>query len=178
MTRSFIRGAGKNLFWLPAIFYVFYFASGPGVANAGEKRWITQNGAKLKAGKTASSDTIATLPGGIEVEIISSEKRWYQVSAKSGQSGWVYRGKLLSEPPGDMETETDLIGDLADSGISLDAADTSRSIRGKSKSRQFALNKEAEKTYTDALETVLSYYIGDSEVDEFLKAGKIGEYSE
>ena len=159
-------------------FFVFFVA----ITNAGEKRWIAPNGAKLKAEKSASSETIAMLTGGAEVAVISSEKRWFQVSESSGKTGWVYGGKLLNDPPGDTDPDAELIGDLVDSGIALDASDTARSIRGKSKSPthfgQGALKTGTEKKYRDALETVMSFYVGDREIDEFLKAGKIGEYAQ
>ncbi len=144
---------------------------------AGDKLWVIPKGAGLKAEKSASSGTVAMLPGGAELKVVSKEKKWYRVAASSGETGWIYRGKISKKPPVDTDGDDELLDGLADSGIELSAADTSRSIRGKPKPGMSSRNG-ADAVHLEALDLVLSFYASDEEIDKFLKAGRIGEYAE
>ena len=159
---------------LSALFFLF------SETTAQEKVWVYAKGADLKADKTASSETIARLSEGAELNVISLKKRWYNVSTDSGENGWIYRGKILKSPPGQEEEEDDdagLLEELSDTGILLAAADTSRSIRGKSaETLVYELEAEAGEKYIRALNTVLSFYASDEDIELFLKQGRIGEY--
>ena len=142
--------------------------------------WVTASKAKLKSDKTASSDTVAELDTGLELKVISSEKKWFEVKAGEDKKGWIYRGKVSKNPPDELDDlggGDDLLEDPGLSGVILAAADTARSIRGKKTGGGEAANFPKDE-YWKALNHVLTFYAGDDEIQQFLKQGKIGEYAE
>ncbi|MDB9823033.1 SH3 domain-containing protein [Deltaproteobacteria bacterium] len=148
---------------------------------AQDKLWVSSDSAKLKTDKSASSETIDTLSIGIEVTVLASEGKWYNVLDPSGKQGWIYRGKLSDSPPAEevKKESEDLFAFLPGSNIEADEADSARSIRGlSSETEQYAKNKQTPAAYQEALDRVLAMSIGEVELEEFLKTGKIGEYSE
>ena len=149
-------------------------------AFAGGTMWVTSDKARLKAKPSASSTTVSTVPVGVKVSVLESEKRWYRVRTSSGEKGWMYRGKLSDTPPAKETAESDnLFGSMQASSISADEAQTSRSIRGLSKeTEQYAQKRGTPEVYKKALDQVLAIHITDKELDVFLKAGKIGEYAQ
>lgn len=143
-----------------------------------EKLWVNASDAKLKAERKSSSETVAKLPIGTELKVLSFEKRWYEVSTKDGK-GWIYRGKVSDTPPEESEGGDGLIGDLADSRIKADSIDDSRSVRGLSpEAKEYAKSAGTPKECQDALDEVLALQISGKDIEIFLKGGKIGEYAE
>lgn len=153
-------------------------------ALAADELWVTSPNAKLKAKRSASSETIAELPVGSKLNRISYEKRWFKVSTRDDLTGWIYRGKVSKNKPEKSPDEEDSsLGDLmvgfTGSSIEADAADSSRSIRGLSPEAQaYADQTGTPQTYRDALDEVLEVKTEDGELEKFLKAGKIGEFAE
>ena len=73
----------------------------------------------------------------------------------------------------------DLFAFLPGSNIEADEANSARSIRGLSnETEQYAQNRQTPAAYQEALDRVLAMSVSQGEVEEFLKSGKIGEYSE
>jgi hypothetical protein len=151
---------------------------------AADSIWVTSSGAKLKDEKSAASNTIAILPVGSKLEVMKLENRWYNVISSTGQTGWIYRGKVSRTAPkqsrgqGGGDTLGTLLGGLTGSKIESDTPDTSRSIRaldvGKSGDNQEASDQEdAQK----ALDRVLTFGATEKEIEQFLEAGSIGEYA-
>jgi hypothetical protein len=150
-------------------------------AFAQEKMWVSSDDAKLKADKTSSSATIATLPFGKELNVISLEKRWYRVFTSSGETGWIYRGKVSNtEPEKDEDDgEESFFDDLPGTSIQADASDSSRSIRGLSpEASEYAKSTKTPEKYKRALDNAMAITTEKREVELFLKKGKIGEYAQ
>lgn len=151
-------------------------------ALAQDKLYVASEGAKLKADKSASSDTVAELPVGTALSVQGQEDSWYKVSA-GGQSGWIYRGKVAATPPEASKQGGDnLFGGTGSSGIMVSEADSARSIRGLNESEQQAASAAGRPTrtmaeYKQALDKVLAEKVEKKELESFLKAGKIGEYA-
>ena len=167
----------KRWYFSPALAAMFIFW---GVTVfAGGTMWVASENAKLKSQPKASSKTLTTLPVGTKVSVLESEKRWYRIGTTSGKKGWMYRGKLSDAPPAKETEESDnLFSSMQASSISADEAQTSRSIRGLSKeTEQYAKQRKTPKVYKKALDQVLAIRITDTELDVFLKKGKIGEYA-
>ena len=146
--------------------------------------WVSSPSSKLQSEKSASSTTVATLQVGTELSVISSEGRWYQVKTPSGETGWIYRGKISDTPPETAQTQPKgdslggLLGGLTGSSIRADASDTSRSIRGLSpEAKAYAKATETPEKYQNALDKTLSLQIIDKEIEQFLQEGRIGEYA-
>jgi len=151
-----------------------------GPAIGAETLWVVSEGAKLKAEQSASSETIETLPIGSELAVDASEGSWYKVTTKSNKAGWVYRGKVSTTAPegkGD-QAGGGLLGAMPGSSIEVSAADTSRSIRGISPAaKEYAASTKTPEEIQRALDSVLALKVTDKEIEEFLKEGRIGEYS-
>jgi uncharacterized protein YgiM (DUF1202 family) len=145
----------------------------------GESLWVASEGAKLKADRSASSETVSELPVGTELTVLKSENRWYQVQTGSGKEGWIYRGKVSDTPPQKETQDTgNLLAGLQGSNISADEAQTSRSIRGLSKeTEQYAKQRATPEAYQKALDQVLAVKVTSKEIEVFLRSGKIGEYA-
>lgn len=142
--------------------------------------WVSSEGAKLKSDNTATSDTLKTLPVGMEVSVLKTRDRWHYIRTPSGQEGWMYRGRLSDAPPeieaGDQEE--DLFAGLGGSGIQADEAGTARSIRGLSKETEtYADNQNTPEKYRKALDRVLAMRITEKQLEAFLRTGHIGEYA-
>lgn len=150
-------------------------------ALAQDKLYVASEGAKLKADKSASSDTVAELPVGTPLSVQGQEDSWYKVSA-GGNTGWIYRGKVAASPPEPSKQGGDnLFGSAGSSGIMVSEADSARSMRGLAEEESAA--KAAGRPvrpladYKKALNQVLAESVGKKELESFLKAGKIGEYA-
>ena len=149
-------------------------------ALAAETLWVTSDNAQLKKDATASSETIATVPIGVEVKVLNTEKRWRQIQLPSGKKGWMYRGRLSDTAPEKAPEggSGDLFGALAGNNIKADEASTGRSIRGLSEeTEQYAKLKKTSPAAKKALDQVLAMKISEKELQNFLKQGKIGEYA-
>jgi len=151
-------------------------------ALAQDKLYVTSEGAKLKADKSASSDTVAELPVGTALAVQGQEESWYKVSA-SGKSGWIYRGKVGATPPEASKQGGDnLFGAASSSTIMVSEADSARSVRGLNESEQEAAKAAGRPArplaeYKQALDKVLAEKVDKKELEGFLKAGRIGEYA-
>jgi uncharacterized protein YgiM (DUF1202 family) len=150
-------------------------------ALAQDRLYVASEGAKLKADKSASSDTVAELPVGTALSVLGQEDSWYKVSA-GGATGWIYRGKVAATPPEPSRQGGDnLFGNAGSSGIMVSEADSARSMRGLAEEEQAA--KAAGRPtrpladYKKALNQVLAQKVSRKELEGFLKAGNIGEYA-
>ncbi|QTA82420.1 SH3 domain-containing protein [Desulfonema limicola] len=162
-----------------ALLYVCLFQFS--YAGAQTNLWVTGSDARLKADKSASSQTIAELDLGTALSVLSYEGRWYEVSLKSGHKGWIYRGKVSDTPPESSKNQdtSNLFSALGTDEISADSADTSRSIRGLSpEAVEYADNTGVKQEHRTALDNALKIQTSTSEIEQFLKKGKIGEYAQ
>jgi uncharacterized protein YgiM (DUF1202 family) len=168
-----------NRFISVSIFFMLLFSIS--IVLAQEKLWVSSDQAKLKADQSASSETLDTLPMGTEVTVITQEDRWYEILEPSGKQGWIYRGRLSDSPPAEeiQKESEDLFAFLPGSNIEANQATTDRSIRGLSdETEQYAKNRQTPEAYKRALDNILAMSIGEKELEEFLKSGKIGEYAD
>lgn len=153
-----------------------------GVALAQSQLFVSGEGAKLKSDKTASSDTIAELPVGAALSVQGQDESWYKVST-GGKSGWIYRGKVSETAPAPSQQGGDnLFGNAGGSNIMVSEADSARSMRGLNDSEQDAARAAGRPArplseYKAALDKVLAAKVEKKDVENFLKAGRIGEYA-
>jgi len=169
------------LFFLLCFFPTALVAS----SNFPEKLWVSSEGAQLKADKKSSSTTISPLAIGTELEVHQYEKKWYRVTLPNRKTGWIYRGKVSKSPIDKKEGSEgggsigNLLGDLTGSSIRADNTDSSRSIRGLSpEATEYAKQQGTPEKYRTELDKVIAEKTAPSEIENFLKQGKIGEYQE
>lgn len=168
----------KKLFVLGCLSGIVFFAS---FLQAQETKWVSSTNAKLKAGNSASSETIKELPLGEKLAVIQQETRWIQVRTSAGYEGWIYRGRLSNTPPSEeIEEESDsLFAGAFSSDISAEEVDSDRSIRGLSdETEEYARARGTDQAYKRALDKVLIFTVSEKQLDNFLRKGKIGEYAE
>ncbi len=147
--------------------------------------WVASDKAKLKTDVKASSATIAELSKGTPLSVLAYQEKWYQVKLPDGKTGWIYRGKIseteVQKTPGNEEGGSigGLLGDLSGSNIRADNTDSSRSIRGLSpEATEYAKQNGTPQVYRNELDKVIERKVSPTEIDQFLKQGKIGEYQE
>ena len=148
---------------------------------ARQSLWVTSLEARVYAEKSAFSPTVATLSRGTQVIAVQAADRWYEVRLPSGQSGWIYQGKVSSAPP-EKETASsggDLFSSMGGSSIQAQKADTSRSIRGLSPETEAYANRQGTpQAQREALDRLLSYSVTYREVENFLMQGRVGKYAQ
>ena len=164
------------------IFAVIFCIS---ISFAATTLYVTSDGAELKSESSSSSSTVTELKRGSALALVKQEGRWYNVTTENNQTGWIYRGKVSEEEPEIENIEDDevglggLLGGLSGSDINADAADSSRSIRGLSpEAKEYANATGTPQQSQDALDSVISRKVSESDIDHFLKEGKVGEYAE
>ncbi len=151
-------------------------------ALAQDRLYVASEGAKLKADKSASSDTVAELPVGTALRVAGQEDSWYKVTV-GGNTGWIYRGKVAASPPEPSQQGGDnLFGGAGQSTIMVSEADSARSMRGLNASEQDAAKAAGRPTrpladYKNALDKILAEKVDKKEIEYFLKSGRIGEYA-
>ncbi len=169
------------LFFRTIILSVFMVS----VCMASTTLYVTSESADLKSESTSSSSTIAELERGTVLLLIAKEGRWFRVATQESQRGWIYRGKVSEEQP-EVESIDEgedsigsLLGGLSGSDIRADAADSSRSIRGLSpEAEEYAKAAGTPRQSRNALDATLSRKVKDSDIEAFLKNGKVGEYAD
>lgn len=149
-----------------------------------QKVWVTSEDATLQSERSTSSEAVTAVKRGTELSVSAFENRWYKVTAPDGKTGWIFRGKVSTEPPPDSGGGSGsagiggLLGGLTGSSIEADAASSSRSIRGLSpEAKEYAQQTGTPAESQAALDMVLSLTLEKSDIDRFLKDGKIGEYA-
>ncbi len=149
-----------------------------------ERVWVSSFDAKLKAEGSAVSETLAVLAVGAELTVNGEDGRWLRVTATGGKTGWIYRGKVSTEPPGPSgeksgdDSVAKLLTGLTGSRIGSGEVDTSRSMRMLSvENKEKKKSSGPDQAYEDALESVLSRRVTEVHLERFLEKGEIGEYA-
>lgn len=152
------------------------------MAQAEEKRWVSSVGTTLKKEASVSAEDVAPLNVGAELAIIESGGRWLNVRTADGKVGWVYAGRVGTEPPAAEIGGGDggVFGDtLQGSQITTAKADSARSIRGLSpETAQYAKQRGTPEAYKKELDRILARKVSAKELKAFLREGRIGEYAE
>jgi len=140
--------------------------------------WVSSKTAKLKAERSASSQTLTVLNAGAKLEYLAYQKRWYQVKTADAVTGWIYRGKVTKSEP--MVLDESLFIPMESSPLQMAAADTSRSIRSKQHAKLDETNSGvlSKQSLQKALDQILALHISQKKLARFLKKGKLAEYAE
>jgi len=148
-----------------------------GTVSAATKVWVASAGTKLMGSAAATAPVVAPLGLGAELEVLSTQGSWLQVTTRDGKRGWVFRGKIASTPPAPA-SGGGLFAAAGKSSIQVAGADTARSIRGLSpEAEQYAESVQAAAAHRKAVDDMLALKVSETELNQFLKEGKIGEYA-
>jgi len=140
--------------------------------------WVSSTTAKLKAERSASSQTLTVLNSGAKLERLAYQKRWYQVKTADNVTGWIYRGKVSKTKP--VALDESLFMPMESSPLQMAAVDTSRSIRSKRQAKSDEADSEvlSKQSLQKALDQILAIHISQKKLAHFLKKGKLAEYAE
>ncbi|MFH1262458.1 MAG: SH3 domain-containing protein, partial [Pseudomonadota bacterium] len=129
--------------------------------------------AELKSSTAANAQVLAQLSKGTAVNVVSKQGNWVQGSA-AGKTGWVYKFKLATSKPSDGGT---LLAGLGGGGASAREGSTASSLRGLSPtSEKYAGRASIGPAQVAMVKHMESIKVSKAEVEQFLKAGKLGEF--
>jgi uncharacterized protein YgiM (DUF1202 family) len=145
-----------------------------------ETLYVKKSGTKLQAADSAKSEVIAKLGQGTPVSVIKKLKRFYQVSEPGGKKGWVFKFKLTSKAPANSGGGGGVLDALGGrQKIAARESSSGSSIRGLSPmSEKHAKNKGISEEDIQAVKQMETFHVDEEKMEEFLKAGRLGEYGQ
>jgi len=147
-----------------------------------ETLYVKKSGTKLQAEDSAKSEVIGKLDQGTPVSVVKKDKRFYQVSAPGGKTGWVFKFKLTSKVPAKSGGGggAGLLGALGGrQKIAARESSSGSSIRGLSPmSEKHAKNKGITEEEIKSVKQMEVFRVNPQEMEKFLKEGRLGEYGQ
>jgi hypothetical protein len=142
---------------------------GISTAAVAEDATIRYDDAKVRTGKSAGFDTIATLKKGDKVQVLAHEGPWAKVSA-GGKQGWIGINSL-----GDAKGKSFFAGagELAAGASGSSSASAAGAGKGAGESEQFAQSKNLSRSGLDRM-LALRNTINGSEFEKFTTEGNVG----
>jgi len=143
-----------------------------------ETLYVKKSGTALNAEPSGKSATVALLDKGTAVESINTSGNFIEV--KSGSlKGWIFKFKLTNQTPKNGDGSGDfLTGLLGKQEVSAQEASSSSSIRGLSPiSEKYARDTGVSESDILAVKEMEGVKATPTEVAQFLKERKLGEYS-
>jgi hypothetical protein len=141
-----------------------------------ETVYVQGRTAKLRAGKTSLDKEVADLRFGDELTVVKRDGQWLQVKTAGGQTGWIFANKVSATKP---KGGDDTLAALGKNMRQREASDVSASAgaRGLDKASEDYANRSGIKPEDRAaIDRMTGYQVPESEVEAFLKEGKLGEY--
>jgi hypothetical protein len=169
-----------------------------------DEKYVSVPKARLKSDKRASATTVSEILRGTKLKVLNKgDGRWMQVAIadKPNVTGWIYFNKLVDEKPKDVKNHLAFGG-----GIQTSDLETGGAIRGLKKvSANYASEKGISKRAISDLNAIQTFPFSvktfdknkngnletteqktantaykkwlNSEIDNFLKTGKVGEFA-
>jgi hypothetical protein len=170
-----------------------------------DEKYVSVPKARLKSDKRASATTVSEILRGTKLKVLNKgDGRWMQVAIadKPNVTGWIYFNKLVDKKPKDVKNHLAFGG-----GIQTSDLETGGAIRGLKKvSQNYASEKGISKRAIRDLNAIQTFPFTvktfdknkngnletseqktantaykkwlDTEIDNFLKTGKIGEFAD
>ena len=132
--------------------------------------------ANLRAEPKTSADEVGKLATGVEATVLEKKGLWYKIQA-GGKEGWVHRSRLTRKKPSKgaiAEGKTLAAGDIQATRVK-----TSASVRGLApKAASYAKSKGISARAIADTDRITEYKIASADLEQFMKQGRLGEYSE
>ncbi len=142
-----------------------------------ETLYVKKSGTKLQAEEAASSKVLATLNQGVAVSVVKKSDKFYQVTAPGGQKGWIFKFKLTAKAP--TSSGGGVLDALGGQQMAARESASGSSIRGLSPiSEQHAKSKGISEESINAVKAMEDFKVSASDLDAFVKTGKLGEYAQ
>ena len=143
---------------------------------AASARKYVKRPANLRAEPSASSAEVGDLATGAEVTVLEKKGSFYKVQAGS-LAGWVHRSRLTTRKPSRAAIAEGK--KMGTGGIQAVRLDTSASVRGLTpKAANYASVKGTSQQAIDDTDRLTEYTIASADLDQFMRQGNSGEYSE
>ncbi len=140
-----------------------------------ETMYVKSPTAELKSSTSANAQILAQFSRGTSLNVILKQGNWIQVQT-GGKKGWVYKFKLSPTKPSGGDN---LLAGLGGGGASAREGSSAASIRGLSPtSEKYAGRANIQPQHVEMVKHMESMKVSQNQVQEFLKAGKLGEYQE
>ncbi|HZS12318.1 MAG TPA: SH3 domain-containing protein [Nitrospirales bacterium] len=141
-----------------------------------ETVYVQAKSAKLRAGKTSLDRVVADLAYGQPVDVLRRDGDWVEVKTSSGAIGWLFANKVGATKPAGDDKALAFLGKSMRHGEAGEVT-ASAGARGLDKASESYANRTGiTKEHRDAVDRMTAYTLSDQEVEDFLKAGKLGEY--
>ena len=149
---------------------------GLAVPAAAETLFVRSKGAVLKAEPKGSAAKVKDLSIGTAVSVLGREKSWVKVDV-GGSQGWVHKFKLSEDEP---DTGDSVLAGLGGSrGDYVAEADSGRGARGLDETaEEYAGREKISPSVISSVKRMEQVKVSDRAIDNFLKAGKLGDYVE
>ena len=147
-------------------------------AALGETLYVAARSAQLRAGKTSLDPAVASLKLGETLEVVKRDDRWLQVRTTKGVTGWIFYNHVSASKPAGGDNELAALGQ-GFRQTDASAVTASAGARGLDKaSEDYAKRSGITQQQREAVDRMIAYKLSDDAIQEFLKAGKLGEYAD
>ena len=158
----------------PTRFFLLSLALGLALPAAAKSLYVRASGTDLKATASPGGASVAKLPIGSKVEVVAKEGNWVKVTVtveKAEKSGFVFAAKLSDDKPDKERFGGDSVAVGAHEG------DTAMALRGLSAtSEKYAERSDIRAEHVEAITKMEKRKPPASELESFLREGKLGEY--
>ncbi len=147
------------------------------VASAGfAETMYARSSTEVRAARALSAAVVARLKQGDAVTVVERVRRHYKVSV-GGKVGWIYYNKLAKQKPENVAAL--LAGGPTAGAIELTELQAGGALRGLSPmAEKYAEGANLPDWTLQAVEDMQSRKITDTELDDFSREGRLGEYGE
>lgn len=145
-----------------------------GVSHA-DTLYISSKSAQVRAGTTSLDDVKGTVHYGDAVESLRTDNAWAEVKTKNGIRGWIHTSKLSNTPPTTQQDTSFLkLGSTSNASTPTVTA----GARGLDKVAQGYADKTGISPQSrEVVDQMTNYQVNDSQVENFLKEGGLGDYA-
>jgi len=134
---------------------------------------------KVFASNNAGSKVIKILKKNDSVNAGKKIGRFVYAETFDKKFGWIFEFSLTATAPAKKKTSDKFLDDLTTDNYASRDSSTKANVRGLTEiSKQYAATNKISKKTVETAEKMEKHKITDSELDSFLKQGKLGEYIE
>ena len=139
--------------------------------------YAKQDGVKVTADKSPTSELITTLDLGDAVTILNEDGRLAKVKTTKGKNGWVFKFRLSANKPSSAGG-LDLSGLTGRNTLAARESRAGGSIRGlKESTEQYAKTKKISQEHRNAVDRMEAFSLATDDLMKFKKSGHLGEFS-
>lgn len=141
--------------------------------------FVKNQNVKIYSGPSANNKTIGLLQKNQQVVKLSENGKFFSVKNDKNITGWVYSFYLTKTQAAQTDKSKSAIDALTKDNYASRNGSTTINARGLTEmSEAYAKNRFISKQSVQQAKELENYKISDADLENFLKAGKLGEYAE